>query len=270
MGLADDAYNTRPKLKLIIQIICGVIIIIPDILSNSKPEYSTIIDLFEYDYLNYIITILWIVGIMNSINMLDNMDGISSITSLFIILIIIAYITLNVDLSNFFLLVLIGVSASIVAFLFYNWNPSKMFMGDSGSQMLGLFIAAISIKYLWNSKSISGEIIHSKQIIIVLLAFILPIIDTTSVVINRLSRKQSPFVGGKDHTTHHLSYLGFSDSQVTFIYLGISFLSFIICIALFKFIEQWSVLLTILFFIYFIVVFAILFSITQKNKQKRT
>jgi len=269
MGLADDAYNTRPKLKLIIQIICGVIIIIPDIYI-PKTEYSTIINLFEYDYLNYIITILWIIGIMNSINMLDNMDGITSITSLFIILIIIAYITLNVDLSNFFLLVLIGVCASIVAFLFYNWNPSKMFMGDSGSQMLGLFIGAISVKYLWNSESISGEIIESKQIVIVLLAFILPIIDTTSVVINRLSRKQSPFVGGKDHTTHHLSYLGFSDSQVTFIYLGISALSFIMCIALFKFFEQWSVLLTILFFIYFIVVFTILFSITQKNKDKRT
>jgi len=269
MGLADDAYNTRPKLKLIVQIICGVIIVIPDIYI-PQPEYSTIINLFENDILNYTITVLWVVGIMNSINMLDNMDGITSITSLFIILILISYLTLNVDLSNFFLLVLIGVSASIVAFLFYNWNPAKMFMGDSGSQMLGLFIAAVSIKYLWNSKSIHGEIIESKQIIIVLLAFILPIIDTTSVVINRLSRKQSPFVGGKDHTTHHLSYLGFSDSQVTFIYLGISALSFVICIALFRFIEQWSILLTILFFIYFIIVFAILFSITQKHKDKRT
>ena len=80
---------------------------------------------------------------------------------------------------------------------------------------------------------------------------ILPIIDTTSVVINRLSRKQSPFIGGKDHTTHHLSYLGFSDSQVGYIFLGISSLSSIICFAFFRFVDYWNHFSTIGFIIYF-------------------
>ena len=160
---------------------------------------------------------------MNSINMLDNMDGITSITSMFIIITALFYLSIHSEYDSFDYISLLGVLASLIAFLFYNWHPSKMFMGDSGSQFIGLFIAAIGIKYIWNSSSYGSlEIIPSKQIITVLLAFILPIIDTTCVVINRIARKQSPFVGGKDHTTHHLSYFGFNYSQIGFVYLGIS------------------------------------------------
>ena len=219
MGLADDAYNTKPFLKLFVQILCGIILIFGAKFSSSSN--LLIIQLFENDIYNYILTILWVIGIMNSINMLDNMDGITTITSIFIILPCIFYISIHQDFENFDYIALLGVLAALIAFLFYNLNPSKMFMGDSGSQFLGLFIAAFGIKYLWNSTNYNGDIVISKQIITVLLAFILPIIDTTSVVINRLSRKQSPFVGGKDHTTHHLSYYGFSDSQVAYIFLGI-------------------------------------------------
>jgi hypothetical protein len=60
---------------------------------------------------------------------------------------------------------------------------------------------------------------------VALLVFIVPIIDTTTVTINRLLKGKSPFVGGRDHTTHHLSYLGLSDKQVAKVFLGLSFLS---------------------------------------------
>ena len=74
MGLADDAYNTRPFLKLFAQILCGVILC-----------YSGIyIGIFTSMTLNYIITVIWIVGIMNSVNMLDNMDSIAAIVSILI------------------------------------------------------------------------------------------------------------------------------------------------------------------------------------------
>ena len=102
--------------------------------------------------------------IMNSINMLDNMDGITTITSLFIILPCIFYISIHQNFENFDYIALLGVLASLIAFLFYNLNPSRMFMGDSGSQFLGLFIAAIGIKYLWNSTSFNGDDVVSKQI----------------------------------------------------------------------------------------------------------
>ena len=269
MGLADDAYNTKPFLKFFVQLACAGILILSG--NYSVQETSFTIQLFDNETLNIVLTLLWVVGIMNSINMLDNMDGITAITSLFILLTAILFLAINKDFKNYDFIVLLAVFASLIGFLFHNWNPSKMFMGDSGSQFLGLLIAAVGIKYFWNSTDfITNELITTKQIVMILIVFILPICDTTSVVINRLARKQSPFIGGKDHTTHHLSYLGFTDSQIAFIYLGVSFLSMIISIALYRFINNWSYLIALGFFIYFLGVFSVLYITTQQNKDKRS
>ncbi|MBM77896.1 MAG: hypothetical protein CL846_05390 [Crocinitomicaceae bacterium] len=266
MGLADDAYNTKPFLKFFVQVACAGILIF----SGNFSETNSTIQLFDNEILNMILTLFWVVGIMNSINMLDNMDGITAITSLFILIIALIFLTIDEDFKNYDFIVILAVVASLIGFLFHNWNPSKMFMGDSGSQFLGLLIAAVGIKYFWNSTSfVNGELISSKQIIMILIVFILPICDTTSVVINRLVRKQSPFVGGKDHTTHHLSYMGFTDSQIAFIYLGISFLSLIISIALYRFINNWSYWIATGFFMYFLGIFSVLYITTQQNKNKR-
>ena len=189
--------------------------------------------------------------------------------SIFILLIALFYLAIHDNYNNFDFFAILGVLASLTAFLFHNWNPSRMFMGDTGSQFIGVFLAIISIKYMWNTTSYSGDPNQYQQISIVLMAFILPIIDTTCVVINRISRKQSPFVGGKDHTTHHLSYYGFSDSQVAYIFLGISALSSLICFAFFRFIDYWSHWSTIGFSIYFIAAFISLYWTTQKNKDRR-
>jgi len=261
MGLADDAYNTKPIIKSLAQVCCGVILV----------ATGTFIHFFENDYLNYILTVLWVIGIMNSINMLDNMDGITTIVSIFILLIALFYLAIHNYYNNFDFFAILGVMASLTAFLFHNWNPSKMFMGDTGSQFIGVFLAIISIKYIWNATSYANiiEVNPYQQILTVIMAFILPIIDTTCVVINRISRKQSPFVGGKDHTTHHLSYLGLNDSRVGFVYLGIAALSLIICFASFRYIENWNWIHTSIFGLYFLFLFGIMFYITQQNKNKR-
>ncbi len=257
MGLADDAYNTRPLLKLFVQIACSVILI----------ATGTYIQVFENVWMNYGITVFWVVALMNSINMLDNMDAITSVVSIFIIISALVYMYLQGLSNNMEFIILIGVLASLIGFLFFNWHPSKMYMGDTGSQFLGIFLATIGINYFWNSKGIDGSTIPAKQVITAILVFLLPIVDTTTVVINRLFKGQSPFVGGKDHTTHHLSYLGLTDSQVAMVFIGLSILSFFLVFAIFKFIPHWSLLLTLLFIGYFLLVFGILFYIT-KIKQK--
>lgn len=259
MGLADDAYNTRPWLKFGIQVLCAVILIA----SNN------FIDIFETIWLNYLFTIFWVVGIMNSINMLDNMDGITSVISIFIILIgaLVLYTTGNHY--SFFGFILLAVLASLIGFLFYNWNPSKMFMGDTGSQFLGVFLAFIGVKFFWNHVGIDGESYGSRQFILATLAFLPALADTTIVFINRLSRKQSPFIGGKDHTTHHLSYMGISDSQVAMVFSGISFVSVLLTLFIVLFIENWKTSYLFIFSIYCLLVFFFLFAITQRNKDKR-
>lgn len=259
MGLADDAYDTKPLLKFGVQILCGVILILS----------GTVIELVSYDWVNYLLTILWVIGIMNSINMLDNMDGITTSVALAIIVICLISLSFQNGFASFDYMVMLGICAALIGFLFFNWHPSKMFMGDTGSQFLGMFLAYIGIKFLWNGTLYSGENQIVQQIVQVLIAFIIPIVDTTSVVINRMARGQSPFVGGKDHTTHHLSYLGFSDSQVGFIFLGLSVLSMLISVGIYRFIDVWLWYHSVIFITYFLIVFVTLFSITQKNKNKR-
>lgn len=91
-----------------------------------------------------------------------------------------------------------------------------MFMGDTGSQFLGVLMAGLSMLYFMqkNEHVPPGLYQIIAPVLIVLLVFIVPICDTVSVFVNRIGRGQSPFVGGKDHTTHHLFYKGYSGIQV--------------------------------------------------------
>src|SRR5204863_2516827 len=151
-------------------------------------------------------------------------------------------------------MIMIGVMAAFVGFLFYNWYPSKMYMGDTGSQFLGVFVAAIGIKYLWNAEAPTGDFISARNLLLPLIVFILPVIDTTTVVINRIAKKQSPFVGGNDHTTHALAYLGFTDTQVALIFSAISLISIIIVIISEKFLLNWNHFYTIIFSAYVLLI----------------
>ncbi len=254
MGLADDAYNTRPVLKFLTQILCGVVLI-----------YSgTYIDVFDNDILNYSLTIIWVVGLMNSINMLDNMDGITTIVSIVITFTIMLLMLLNNQMGSIEMTLVIGLLAALLAFLFYNWNPAKMYMGDTGSQFLGVLLAALSINHLWNPVT-TEEFAVSRQFLIPIISFIIPIVDTTTVTIKRLRKGNSPFVGGKDHTTHHLSYLGFTEKQVAAIVALISIISSVIVVYVIANIKVWTHFHTIIFIVYYLLVFGVLFIIANKN-----
>lgn len=259
MGLSDDAYNTNPALKLSTQIFCGLLLCLT----------GTYISLFPLMSLNYIITIVWVVAVMNSINMLDNMDAITTVVSIFILLIALVAIYYSPDFSHFYLALILGSLSSLIAFLFYNWNPSKMFMGDTGSQFLGILLAAIGVIYFWNNKGIAGEEASGKQLCIVLLAFIIPISDTATVIINRIRRGQPPYIGGKDHTTHHLSYMGLSDRKVAFLFIGISLVSYTLVWIIVRFLTPWSHILTATFMLYFLSVFAGLYTVTRIRKARK-
>jgi UDP-GlcNAc:undecaprenyl-phosphate GlcNAc-1-phosphate transferase len=250
LGLADDAYNTRPFLKFSTQVTCGVILMVT----------GTSINLSYLEPINYIVTIIWVVGIMNSLNMLDNMDAITSTVSISIILSVLAVMYLHHEFDSIYFMVLIGVMSALLAFLYFNWHPSEMYMGDTGSQFLGVFLAAIGIRYLWNSETPSGDdLISAKNLILPIIVFIMPIIDTTTVVINRIGRGKSPFVGGKDHTTHALAYLGLTDRQVAMVFWILTLISLVIVVVMEKFVKVWTTGYTILFASYFLAMFGIFF-----------
>ncbi len=216
MGLADDAYNTKPWLKFFVQILCGVV----SILCGNH------INIFSYQPINYFLTVFWFVGIMNSLNMLDNMDAITSSVVSVACLFMLVFNYYSHHLFVYDSILILGVLGSVLAFLKYNWHPSKMYMGDSGSQFIGAFMAYFALKVLWNVELETSS--TATDIFMVLLPvsfFIITISDTTTVAINRLLRRRSPFIGGKDHTTHHLVYAGFTQRLVAVTYILVSAIS---------------------------------------------
>ncbi len=213
MGLADDAFNTQPLLKFLTQIFCALILIF----SGHS------INIFQDPFFNYILTVLWVVGLMNSINMLDNMDGISSIVSIFACLFMVMVNIHLFDTGSYATTLNMGVLGGLCGFLVFNFHPSKMFMGDTGSQFLGLFLAVMGIDNCWNNPTaVRVDGFPAANVIIVALVFVLPLTDTTTVVINRMRAGRSPLVGGKDHTTHHLFFKGITEKRIALLFILIA------------------------------------------------
>lgn len=257
MGISDDAYDTKPFLKLAIQIACGFIFAFT---GNG-------IQLFDSEILNSVMTVLWVVTLMNSLNMLDNMDGITGTVTMFSLLSCLLIFWMS---QGFFIsawtLIMVACIGAMVGFLKFNINPSKMFMGDGGSQFVGVIVSFFTIKVLFTKELIlfDSSLLGPSLALVILTP---AAADTLTVVINRLKKGQSPMVGGKDHTTHHLVYSGKSDKQVWYVFLLLSILSTLVSIGLYVLAIKAQYLSITLGFVYFLVVFLFLYRNTIKYKQ---
>ncbi len=257
MGFVDDLKNFSPVFKLIFQLLCAIILIATDSHITTS----------ENVFLNAGLTIFWVVGIMNSINMLDNMDGITASVS-GIILTGFSAIALSQGNTSDFILI-ISVIAGICVFLRWNWYPSKMYMGDNGSQLLGIFLVYFSIKYIWNS---AGTAIgfNYEQILLVALVFLVPLTDTATVAFNRFLAGRSPFVGDRFHTTHCLVYQGFTIKQTVILLDVITLIGTLAstCIIIFYqsyFSKSIAIVLTVYACVVFITAYCMNLIIRNKN-----
>ncbi len=245
MGLADDAYNTRPLFKLFAQITCGLTFVISDVQ----------IDLFHSYWPDALITVIWVITLMNSLNMLDNMDGITGTTVLFVLLTCLAaYFICYPVILSFLSLSMIALIGGLLGFLYFNVHPSRLFMGDAGSQFIGLIVAFYTIEFNWNL-SAKYQVDSWSGMILALIALTPAAADTLTVVINRLKQGKSPMVGGKDHTTHHLVYSGYRDKQVWIIFTIIGTLSFLFSLLIIQSIKSGNVSFVPVFILFFFIVF---------------
>lgn len=258
IGLADDAYNTYPWLKFTGQLLCGFFLVTTNTMIHATGIYI----------LDVLITLTWVVGIMNSINMLDNMDGISATVSLGILFSCLLALLADDHLISFYTLLLLGVSGALVGFLVFNLHPASIYMGDTGSQFLGAFISAISIQILWNYRDGNGPAFQFHQYLPPLIAFTVPLIDTTTVFIRRIARGHSPFIGGRDHISHHFAYAGLSDKQVAYVLGGMSFVSALFTYVLILWNRAHSSLITFGFCSYFVALFFIVQHFYNVGKRK--
>jgi UDP-GlcNAc:undecaprenyl-phosphate/decaprenyl-phosphate GlcNAc-1-phosphate transferase len=248
VGLHDDAYNTRPLLKFSGQLGCAFILIAADMH----------IQLFHFWPLDYLLTIFWVVGIMNSVNLLDNMDGVTGTVSLTIILATILRMAVfpgGME-ANPMLFVLIATVGALVGFLILNWHPSKIYMGDTGSQFLGALLAFAGVRFLWNFQvGTPLEPDWTVRLIVPVMIFIVPIMDTTFVTFARILRGQSPFVGGKDHLTHNMTYIGIAEKHVPIVLGIVSIGSSTLAVFGLRYLQTGTLFQTGIFTLFIVIVF---------------
>lgn len=187
VGALDDSRGMGSYLKLLFQVAAATVLI----LSGVQ------VRLF-HGILDIALTLLWVVGITNAFNLLDNMDGLSSGVAT----IAAAFFTLLAAMSDQYLVGTLAAAlcGACLGFLVYNWNPARVFMGDTGSLFLGFLLAAVGIKLRFpaNSASITW--------MIPILVLALPLFDTTLVFFSRLRRGRNPLTTpGKDHVSHRLA-----------------------------------------------------------------
>jgi UDP-GlcNAc:undecaprenyl-phosphate GlcNAc-1-phosphate transferase len=256
MGLADDAYNTKPWFKLVVQILCGLIFIWTD----------TVIDLFHIPIIDQILTVIWVIALMNSLNMLDNMDGITASVSMWVLAAVnFGFFWIYGMKFSVWLTLNFSLMGALLGFLHFNRNPSKMFMGDAGSMFIGLILAFMAINPMWNI-GLHYESHRWIGFLVTLVAFTPAAADTLTVIINRLKKGQSPMVGGKDHTTHHLVYRGFSDKQVGYIFTALGAGSAAVAGLMIYFVSLDKFVFAYLLSAWFPLVFVLLYRNTLKYK----
>lgn len=260
IGFADDTYNTNPMLKFIGQFSCAILLFFADIQIHIMPQYPLV---------NFLFTSLWVVGLMNSINMLDNMDAITGSSSAMIIIGLLALLYIRGFEDKTMEFTLLAILASVVGFLYHNWYPAKMYMGDAGSQFLGVFLATFSIILVWGERVPNVDTFQFRQLVFPALLFIIPLIDTITVTYHRLMRGQSPFVGGKDHTTHHLVYFGFKETEVAYLYIFINALSIGLLLLFANDPQTWANKMVIWGSVFFVIVFTLIQAIYFIGKRKQ-
>ena len=201
IGFIDDLREVKPIVKLLAQVFCAFILI-----SNGFQFGNG-----QLQWFGIILTFFWVIGITNSINLLDNMDGLSAgITA--IIALVSGIINIYTKDFNTAILSFI-ISGSTIGFIKYNFNPARIFMGDSGSLFLGFALSYFSLSIQKNSQTSSLFL----TLLFPLTLMAIPIFDTTLVTFKRLISGRRIDHGGKDHSSHRLVAIGFTEKGAVII-----------------------------------------------------
>lgn len=201
IGLLDDRYNLGVHIRLVAMIIAALGLVLAGIQ----------VHLFQTPFLDIPLTVLWVLTLTNAANFMDNMDGLTAgFTAIgagfFMLIAFTEGLTLVTSLAA-------ALMGSAIGFLVYNFNPSSIFMGDMGALVLGFVLAVLGIKLKFAQ---SPDVTW----MVPLLVLALPLFDITLVVVTRLLEGRSPTQAGKDHTSHRLMSIGFSQRQTIFILYG--------------------------------------------------
>jgi UDP-GlcNAc:undecaprenyl-phosphate GlcNAc-1-phosphate transferase len=204
LGLADDIWHFRPRTKFAVQILVAGWIV----------HAGLVYPLVHSNLVNSTISLLWIVGITNAFNLLDNMDGLAAGIALISAIYLAAFFLGNSALQYTSLVLLVaGASAG---FLLFNFNPARIFMGDSGSLSLGFLLGGSSLLQLTHVSGLPAFVLAPALVLAV------PVFDTLFVSVTRRMRGQAVSQGGTDHCSHRLVRLGLSERGAVLLLYGLS------------------------------------------------
>lgn len=209
VGIIDDIYELSAKIKVLGQMAAAVIVVVP---GGIQIEFINLPfgGVLEFGILSIPMTLFWIVAVTNAINLIDGLDGLATgVTSIALItMTIMAFIMGNVYVFVFSLILLF----SILGFMYYNFHPAKIFLGDTGSLFLGFLIAVLSLLGFKNITIVA--------LIVPLFILGVPILDTFFAIVRRRRNKVPFYIPDRSHLHHCLLDLGFSHRKtVLLIYL---------------------------------------------------
>lgn len=202
LGMVDDLYNLSPKFKLFIQIGAAILAWMLGVsIDFLSPLGST--QIIGMGLLSLPLTVIWLVGISNAMNFIDGVDGLAGgITAISAVTLGVVAIYTNQPISALVAAILAG---SMMGFLLFNFNPAKIFMGDSGALFAGFTLAALSVTGVLKTVAVT--------MVLPLMILAVPILDISYSVIRRLSKGKNPFIADSEHIHHKLLKAGFSQNK---------------------------------------------------------
>lgn len=232
-GVLDDMLEISPKAKLIGQTIAAAIVIF---FGGVQIDFINLPfgGKLDFGYLSIPLTLIWIIGITNAINLIDGLDGLAAGVST---IALITLATMAFIMSDMFVLVMaLILAASTCGFLFYNFHPAKIFMGDTGALFLGFMISVLALLGFKNVTFVS--------LVIPIVMLGVPISDTFFAIVRRLLNKQPPFSPDKSHLHHRLMSIGFTHRQTVLLIYGIATM-FGLAAIIFSMAKLWGAILLI-------------------------
>ena len=231
VGFLDDIRGLDYRAKFAGQIVAALVMVLVGgvkikTLGTLLPESLLFPDWFAIPF-----TVLAIVGVTNAINLADGLDGLAGGICLLSLgcLGTLAFLEGNVLIS----LLCLSLSGAIFGFLRFNTYPATVFMGDTGSQLIGYSVIALALKLT------QGQTPFSPILPLLIIGF--PILDTATVMVDRLASGKSPFAADKNHLHHKLIGLGLYHSEAVFaIYLAQA--AFVVSAFVFRFYSDWFLL----------------------------
>jgi UDP-GlcNAc:undecaprenyl-phosphate GlcNAc-1-phosphate transferase len=203
VGLLDDRRGLRPRIKLLSLTAIALIPVLAYGLTFDRVTLPVLGD-GDLGWVAYPVTVLWIVLVTNLVNLIDGMDalaaGIVAIAAATLALMAVSFGRIEVAV------VAAAVCGATVGFLWHNYHPAKIFMGDSGALSLGYLLAALSVEGLLKTPA-------TITLLAPLLLIAVPLLDTSFVVLKRLKYRRPPFGADHNHFYHRFLRIGFSQRR---------------------------------------------------------